>query len=95
MRCDFCGATPVRWDYPCVSIDYGIGVGSKGDWAACDDCHKMIERDDRGGVLVRAIVGLWLGGMTVTEDLKDRIEEIHDPFFTFHGPAKEIQPCGS
>lgn len=58
--CDFC-STPVEtaWTYPCKSFLYDIPEmpkdGSKGDWAACDKCHDLIEAGDHRAVIRRAV----------------------------------------
>ena len=49
--CDFCG-DPAMWRYPCKDlmgdkmpryVGGTVTLASKGDWAACDGCSKMIE----------------------------------------------------
>jgi hypothetical protein len=56
--CDFCvdPREPVRWRYPAKdfrlsTFDPGsiAGIGSRGDWAACDPCHTLIEGADTTG----------------------------------------------
>lgn len=46
--CDFCAAPHPEWCYPCddftVSVTTSPDYGSVGDWAACRDCHDLIER---------------------------------------------------
>jgi len=54
-RCDFCGMDYAWWGFPCK--DFSVGTmngddyGSSGDWAACDDCKKLVE-DDRVAELI-------------------------------------------
>lgn len=57
LACDFCpqaeeGAAPARWRYPARSfaVAHLPGSGSRGDWAACDPCHALIEADDWEGL---------------------------------------------
>lgn len=58
--CDFC-STPgeLFWTYPCDSFNYGIPEsprdGSLGDWAACDECHALLETGDHKTVTRRAV----------------------------------------
>lgn len=53
--CDFCSAQPVKWLYPARDFTSPTPIpnlrhGSRGDWAACDHCHDLIERGDRDGL---------------------------------------------
>lgn len=52
LICDFCSSDKITWDYPCE--DFVVdGVGSKGDWAACDICHDMITNKEWESLAVR------------------------------------------
>ena len=52
--CDFCSKPGPRWSYPCDSFTIGP-YGSVGPWAACFDCHVLIERARYDRVLDRAM----------------------------------------
>lgn len=62
--CDFCSANLDEWcwSYPARDFFYTVqfeGFGthaSKGEWAACEDCHALIESDARQDLAVRAVV---------------------------------------
>ena len=62
--CDFCSAPGEEedaWTYPCASFKYGIEIpgypkgASKGEWAACQACHELIDADDYDSLLRRAV----------------------------------------
>jgi hypothetical protein len=55
-RCDFCFADDPAFVLPVKSFIY-LGVGSKGNWAACGNCAQHITRNDWKGLLRRAVVG--------------------------------------
>jgi hypothetical protein len=59
-RCDFCYAEEPTWQIPVRSFELEDlpGHGSAGDWAACDACMTLIERNDWNG-LVRRVVTKW------------------------------------
>ena len=59
MICDLCSSPNVKWKYPCPTFTSGISTPdlastSFGEWAACDECHALIERNDRVGLAVRS-----------------------------------------
>jgi DNA-directed RNA polymerase subunit RPC12/RpoP len=58
--CDFCSTPADRfWTYGCEDFTYGVPEaprdGSVGDWAACDDCHALIEAGDHRGLIRRNV----------------------------------------
>lgn len=56
-RCDFCFAQDPAWRYPCRSFDLPNtpGYASYEDWAACDKCHDVIEKQDIDMLVRRAM----------------------------------------
>lgn len=55
-RCDFCNNPGPTWTYPCGDFTMSIGPfdrGFVGDWAACEDCHRDIERGRWSAVSAR------------------------------------------
>lgn len=71
LRCDFCSSTDVRFaeeaadaDVGMVGVlqgeihDTGITAHSAGDWAACADCHQLIQDDKRESLVRRAAASL-------------------------------------
>lgn len=60
--CDFCSGTPVAFRYPArdfrrrYSLDeINVQATSHGDWAACVECHKLIQASDRDGLAERSV----------------------------------------
>lgn len=62
--CDFCSHNLIEgevWTHPCKDFEYDIDIGgapsggSKGDWAACQTCHELIEAGDRKAVAKRTV----------------------------------------
>jgi hypothetical protein len=43
------------WRYPARSFFDALGSESLWDWLACQDCHMLIESQDRNGLIERAI----------------------------------------
>lgn len=41
--CDFCVARPAGWTHPAKDFVMPSGDRSVGSWAACDDCHELVE----------------------------------------------------
>jgi hypothetical protein len=58
MLCDFCSSPAPAWSYPAASFIDLMGSHSIGDWIACEDCHALIEADDRDGLARRAVAAL-------------------------------------
>lgn len=56
-RCDFCYADEAAWRLPAREVRFEIpgfmGGGMDADWAACDGCAKLIERNQWNGVYRR------------------------------------------
>lgn len=95
MRCDFCSSADVRWEYPAadfVVFDLPVRQGSKDGWAACEECHLLIEADDRTGLADRSLaafgdfqVGLGLG----SPDLLATFRSIYQGFWNHRtGPGR-------
>ena len=60
--CDFCSGRSVVWRYPARSffayVVASIGGESLDDWAACDECHNLIESGDSKGLKERSLATL-------------------------------------
>ena len=58
--CDFCSAPDAGWRHPARSfIGYvacGVVGESVGDWAACQECHRLIVSGDRVRLTERSVV---------------------------------------
>jgi hypothetical protein len=90
--CDFCSAEQVVKDYDCV--DYLIPVtnpkgqtielGSTGKWAACVQCAKLIDENNREGLLQRATTTFCANhgiSMEIGEGLLGFIQELQEKFW--------------
>ena len=65
--CDFCSSPEIRWEYPARdfttdvvrSPDGGtVTERALGAWRACDECHRLIEAGDFGGLAARSLAML-------------------------------------
>lgn len=56
MRCDFCSDRPVVAAYPCrdFTLPDCPEIGSRGAWAACAECARLIDTDQREALASRA-----------------------------------------
>ena len=57
-KCDFCFAADPAWVYPCETFDmddYGIEMGSSGDWGACDECRAIIDGGELDKLVYRVM----------------------------------------
>jgi len=87
--CDFCSHPSVGWRYPARSfvayIVGGIAGQSVGDWAACDTCYELIEKDDRPGLAAHSIdslIRLHPECEVAREELAREMEGLHGTFFS-------------
>lgn len=88
LICDFCSAPAPAWRYPartflayCVANVAGESVG---DWAACDECHKLIEAEDRKSLAQRSLDELILKhpeARPAAAVLYEDLAELHNQFF--------------
>ncbi len=87
--CDFCSEPQVRWSYPARDfVDVGLvtptGIlvsESVGAWAACEECHRLIEAGDRDALLRRSIQNFIRFYGVPLPDLGGDIVRIHNQFF--------------
>ena len=84
--CDFCSSIPVRWRYPAATFAVSVVVFAD-DWAACDTCHELLERDDRDALLQRSAALAPAPLTELPEGLRQAmIAPIHREFFKYrHG----------
>src|SRR5712691_781690 len=98
LQCDFCSVPGPEWRYPARSfVAYcapDVAGENVGHWAACDQCHALIETDDRRGLAQRYLDELILkhpeacGAAAV---LYEKLPELHQQFFAKRsGPAVAI-----
>ena len=98
LLCDFCSAPDPAWRYPARSfIAYcapDVAGESVGDWAACDDCHAMIEANDRRSLAQRSLDELILKhpeAIVAAAELHEHLAALHAQFFEYRGgPATLI-----
>ncbi len=97
--CDLCSEPAVRWSYPArdfietgvISPSRVLLIGSSGGWAACDECHQLIEADDRAALLKRSVENFVAFYGVRPPTLADDIRRIHEQFFANRrGPAVEL-----
>lgn len=88
LRCDFCSAAAPAWAYPAKDFVAYVAlpvVGeSLGAWAACEECHRLIEAGDREGLAVRSLDELifqWPEAAIAVPALKQELSRLHDLFF--------------
>jgi len=57
--CDFCGSPFVRWSYPSADVSLWESSGmistSSNGFAACEDCHCLVEVGDKPGLIRRGL----------------------------------------
>lgn len=54
--CDFCSGREVEWSYPAADFIVDEAEwGSRGHWAACQECHDLIESGNREGLAQRSL----------------------------------------
>ena len=88
LQCDFCSALGPKWRYPTRSfVAYcvpNVAGESVGDWAACDECHSLIEADDRRVLAQRSLDKLILKHPEASAEaavLYENLAELHQQFF--------------
>jgi hypothetical protein len=101
--CDFCNSEKIRWAYPADDFEAGTiiavapngesfeqPIGSKGPWAACEECSQLIERGDYSALKARAIVTNINAGVE-PELSRILISGLHGGFRAHRtGPRQEI-----
>ncbi len=97
--CDFCSDPHVRWSYPArdfvdlrTSGVTGVIVSeSIGAWAACEECHVLIEAGEHEALLLRSVQKfIELYGI-VLPGLVEDTGRIHSRFFAHRcGPAVRV-----
>ena len=92
-RCDFCSSRKVTWCYPAntfVSRDMPTTMVT--DWAACDECHELIEDNDYASLAVRSLECYKGYSLTSDSDKRRLIEllgSLHQQFASNRtGPAR-------
>ena len=98
LLCDFCSAPEPAWRYParsflayCVTNVAGESVG---DWAACEQCHILIEADDRSGLARHSLdelIAKHPEAILAATALYEELARLHREFFDHRsGPAVRV-----
>ena len=74
--CDFCSVPGASHDYEVEDFDMPTAGRSTGGWAACDECKILIDKNDRKGLLNRALKNLAFSKFT-----NKAIEELFNSFW--------------
>jgi hypothetical protein len=98
LLCDFCSASDPAWRYPARSFiaynAWNIAGESVGDWAACEECHGLIEANDRPGLARRSLdelIAKHPEAVMAAPALYQDLAGLHEEFFAFRcGPATLI-----
>jgi hypothetical protein len=101
MLCDFCSKPKPTWRYPAndfiasqTQAPQGLLVQeSIGGWAACDDCHALIEASDWSALATRSADALLAECPMIERDwLIDELIQTHQRFATSRrGPAERVE----
>jgi hypothetical protein len=91
--CDFCSSEAVHWRYPARDFAapglLAFFSKSAGDWAACDACHDLIEKDERAALVERVFISA--PPDLVTPYAIRFVQDLHASFYTCRtGPAEPI-----
>lgn len=89
--CDFCGHISPRWDYDCETFNVGRH-GSVDGWLACEECSRMIESDDREGLVDRSMLAFPDRPDTVASRMRDGLRRMQEGFFNHR--IGDRQPFG-
>lgn len=100
--CDFCLASDPTWEYPATDMPvkgHPLIDESTGEWAACDECHALIEAK-KLGALVERCAQAQLGAETPADVhapplpiLRRQLRENMLRFFDARtGPARPFTP---
>jgi hypothetical protein len=88
LVCDFCSTPSPAWRYPALSFivaEYKTPVQQAvGDWAACEECHQLIEAGNAAALALRSADLLILAHPEMLPSFDwvlDQMTELHAQFF--------------
>jgi len=55
MICDFCSSPSVAWRFPAVTFAAFDLVRSIGNWAACEECARLVNDNNRVALCYRSV----------------------------------------
>ena len=106
MECDFCSSHATEWAYPArnfiadvladpqgIFTAYGtVILSSNGHWAACDQCHALIEAGQRADLAHRSAALFAAAHPEIpAEELASWFHKLHSQFFdNRRGPARPM-----
>lgn len=95
LLCDFCSEPAPMWCYPAenfIAMRFGpVASASDGGWAACDECHRLIEAGDRRALADRSAALLIVANpefASVSDELRQQLADLHSGFF-----RHRLGPC--
>lgn len=99
--CDFCSAPDTTWTYRCKTFIAGFvetadrhqDWGSKGDWAACQQCSEDIEAERWQAVLQRALDRLSAAGgvpLDFQSFAREQLRQLHAGFRRYRQGEREL-----
>lgn len=99
LLCDFCSEPSPTWCYPAetfIAMEVGpVASASDGGWAACEECHRLIEAGDRRALADRSAALLIVANpdfASVSDDLRRQLGDLHKGFFDHRlGPGAPIE----
>ncbi len=98
LLCDFCSEPAPTWCYPAetfIAMTVGpVASASDGGWAACDECHRLIEAGDRRALAERSAALLIVANpefASVSDEVRQQLGKLHRGFFEHRrGPCVPI-----
>lgn len=86
--CDFCTGVPIVASFPCAAVMIAtadVTHVSRDPWGACQECHDLIDADDRHGLLDRSAASLEAANGPFDEGtrvfMRNTLEGIQEQFF--------------
>jgi hypothetical protein len=102
VECDFCSTPNPTWTYPAETFT-AVGLSTEpfvqtslGSWATCEMCHRLIQRNDRTALAIRALDHLIIAHPEMiffSKELLDELRGLHEQFFLYR--TGEPQPVRS
>jgi hypothetical protein len=92
--CDFCSDPDPRWCFPAAAFTQeAYAWGSCDDWAACDDCHRLIVLERYERLLKRSARAYLRRNGSLTPHVLEALSRLHESFRAHRmGPPIEIDP---
>ncbi len=80
--CDFCFSTTVKWVYTAETfIVEKYNYRSVGDWATCNKCAELIDKNDREGLEQRSIQFVPEMLLKIFGSFEDFVHLLHSGFW--------------